>query len=111
METKHPLKTGDILVSQWGYSMSLVNFYQVTKLVGKTMVEVVEVAGNETATGFLSGNSEPLMPIKILARQRAQNDEKPVRRRVNENGRISITECESAYPHKDGTSYYFNHCD
>ncbi|MBL4874738.1 MAG: hypothetical protein JKY41_15500 [Rhodobacteraceae bacterium] len=39
----HTLKLGDILVSSWGYDQTNVDFYKVTKIVGKTMVEVREI--------------------------------------------------------------------
>lgn len=35
----HTLEVGDILVASWGYEQTNINFYQVTKKAGKTMVE------------------------------------------------------------------------
>lgn len=40
---QHGFKVGDILYSSWGYDQTNVNFYQVTKLIGK-MIEIREVA-------------------------------------------------------------------
>lgn len=37
------LQVGDILSSSWGYEQTNVDFYQVQRLAGKTMVEVVKV--------------------------------------------------------------------
>lgn len=35
----HSLEVGDILVASWGYEQTNINFYQVTKKAGKTMIE------------------------------------------------------------------------
>ena len=42
-EFKHSLSEGDFLYTSWGYDQTNVNFYQVTKVIGK-MVEIREVA-------------------------------------------------------------------
>ena len=42
------LKVGDILDAQWGYDQTNVDFYQVTGLIGSTMVEVRKIASEET---------------------------------------------------------------
>jgi hypothetical protein len=57
--TNHSLKVGDILVAEWGYSMALVNFFQVTKLKGKSTVELRELESHEEGTGFLGGVATP----------------------------------------------------
>lgn len=36
----HTLELGDILYSSWGYNQTNIDFYQVTKLIGKSMVEI-----------------------------------------------------------------------
>ena len=40
----HGVKVGDIFYASWGYNQTNVNFYQVKRLVGRTMVEVQEIA-------------------------------------------------------------------
>ena len=34
---------GDVLYSSWGYEQTNINFYQVTKVVGKRMIEICEI--------------------------------------------------------------------
>ncbi len=45
---KHSLKVGDILTSSWGYDQTNVNFYRVTKVLGK-FVELEEVSSKMVA--------------------------------------------------------------
>lgn len=40
----HTLQVGDILYSSWGYEQTNVDFYKVKRLIGKSMVELIEVA-------------------------------------------------------------------
>ena len=44
------LEVGDVLNETWGYEQTNQNFYQVTKKIGKTMVELVEVASKIVET-------------------------------------------------------------
>lgn len=46
----HNLKVGDILYSSWGYDQTNVDWYQVTKLIGK-QVEIREIAGKVVSEG------------------------------------------------------------
>ena len=39
--SKYGLKAGDILYDVWGYSMTLVEYYKVTKIVSPCKVEIV----------------------------------------------------------------------
>lgn len=57
---KHDLKVGDILVQSWGYEQTNVDFYEVTALVGKAMVEIRELAQSRTHEGFMTGNCAPV---------------------------------------------------
>jgi len=41
---KHTLKVDDILYSTWGYGQTNVDFYQVTRIVGASTVEIREIA-------------------------------------------------------------------
>ena len=52
----HRLQEGHILCSMWGYEQSNVNFYQVTRLIGRNTVELRELCqviqgGEHWATG------------------------------------------------------------
>ena len=41
--SKYGIKVGDVLECSWGYSMTLVEFYKVTKIVSPCKVEIVEL--------------------------------------------------------------------
>lgn len=42
------LEVGHILYASWGYDQTNIDWYQVTALIGSTMVEVRKIAGNIT---------------------------------------------------------------
>lgn len=58
----HKLEAGHVLVSTWGYEQTNVDFYQVTRVVSATMVEVRPI-GQTTIqdTGWASGKAVPLI--------------------------------------------------
>lgn len=41
------LDVGDVLVAVWGYEQTNIDYYQVTGLIGKTMVEVRKIHGKQ----------------------------------------------------------------
>ncbi len=53
------VEVGDVLVSSWGYDQTNIDYYQVTKLIGKTMVEIREIGCDTEQTGWEQGNSTP----------------------------------------------------
>lgn len=48
--SKYGIKVGDILADSWGYSMTIVEFYKVTKIISSTKVEIVELGHIVTDT-------------------------------------------------------------
>lgn len=64
----NPAKVGDILYSSWGYDQTNVEFYAVTKVSGKR-VWVREIASDYEATGFMSGKTWPVMPIRYVGEE------------------------------------------
>ncbi len=54
---QHNLKVDDILYSSWGYDQTNIDFYQVTKVLGRK-VELREIAGRlvNGEEGFMSGH-------------------------------------------------------
>lgn len=60
METKTNTmpKVGDIFSSSWGYDQTNVDFYQVVKVLNKS-VEVQRISGNEVPTGMMQGETTP----------------------------------------------------
>ena len=69
------LEVGDILSSSWGYEQTNVDFYQVTKLIGKKTVELCRIASREKSTGTLSGECwpEPDVFVDVPFKKRAAN--------------------------------------
>jgi len=76
-----PLVLGQIVCSSWGYEQTNVNFYQVTKLVGKQTVEVREIGCVDHAIESMQGFKVPV-PDSFKG--------EPMRRRVAEHGRVKI---------------------
>ncbi len=55
----HALQVGDVLMSSWGYDQTNVDYYQVTSLVGKQMVEYRPMAAQTEQSGYMSGYCVP----------------------------------------------------
>lgn len=53
------LSEGSILYSSWGYDQTNIDFYQVVRLVGKTMCEVVQI---ESRIKDSDGFSDSVVP-------------------------------------------------
>lgn len=76
------LQVGHILYGTWGYEQTNVDFYQVTALIGETMVELREIEGNTTQeTGWMTGKAVP--------RADAFTGE-PLRRKVTDGDTVRI---------------------
>lgn len=56
----HTLKLGDILESSWGYDQTNIDFYEITRLIGTTMVEIRELAQERKETHFMQGDCTPV---------------------------------------------------
>lgn len=68
------LAVGDVLRCSWGYDQTNVDFFEVTALIGKAMVEIREIA--QEAEGDWTGRCVPV-PGKFIGkplRKRAQGD-------------------------------------
>lgn len=76
------LEVGDVLSAAWGYDQTNYNYYQVTKLVGKTMVEIRELGAMSVETEFLQGKSTPEVD-KFIG--------EPMRR-VAKDGRVKVSD-------------------
>ena len=55
----HTLEVGDVLRAVWGYDQTNVDYYEVTKKIGRSMVEVREISGHSEDTGWMQGNCAP----------------------------------------------------
>lgn len=68
----HALQVGDVLRSSWGYDQTNVDYYQVTALIGSTMVEYRKIGEQSEATGHMTGNSVPAPGAFIGPAKRAR---------------------------------------
>lgn len=60
----HGLEVGHVLVASWGYEQTNIDFYQVTALVGRCMVEVRKIASGDASTGrepWATGKAVPAL--------------------------------------------------
>lgn len=87
----HGLKVGDILYASWGYDQTNVNFYQVTKVIGKATVEVREVQSKVVRE---DGYSVYVTALK----GKWLRGSAPMKRRVSTQGSIKINSSIRAYP-------------
>ena len=68
------LEVGDVVATSWGYEQTNVEFYEVTALVGKRMVEIRRIAAHIVETNYMQGNAAPKpgeylgKPIRVVAR-------------------------------------------
>jgi len=56
----HDVKVGDVFRASWGYEQTNVDYYEVVKLVGKTMVEVLEIDRDIKHTDDMQGACIPM---------------------------------------------------
>ena len=74
-------RSGDLLKRSWGYDQTNIDYWQVTALIGKTMVEIRPLAQEVTAwDGYDRGRCAPL-PGKFTG---------PAERRVAKDGQVKI---------------------
>lgn len=77
----HNWEPGLILVASWGYEQTNVDFYEVVRVIGKTMVEI-EAIGSQPATDDSNGMSsmagyvvpDPEKRSGKLSRHKVSND-------------------------------------
>ncbi|MXY15156.1 MAG: hypothetical protein F4X94_01430 [Dehalococcoidia bacterium] len=95
------LDVGDVLHTSWGYEQTNVDYYQVTSLIGKTMVELREIAADRTETGWLQGTCTPV-PDAFVG---------PAFRRVAKDGACTIDQVRHAWKLKrdDNGDYRASH--
>ena len=87
-ENVRKLVVGDILVSSWGYEQTNIDYYQVTKLVGKASVEITPIGQRRKETAFMQGTCEP-KPSNFIG--------EPIRKRVQGSDHVKITSYSYAW--------------
>ncbi len=70
------LAVNDVLRASWGYDQTNIDYYKITKLIGESMVEVVEIGQIAEHTGDMVGDCVP-DPNTVIG--------KPMRRKANGN--------------------------
>ena len=78
------LAVDDVLMASWGYDQTNIDYYKVTKLVGKSSVEVVEIGAIGVADGDMSGKCIPDVDNEVG---------KPFTRRVKNGTGIKVDSC------------------
>ena len=84
---------GDVFSASYGYEQTNVSFYQVTKKIGKTMIELTQIYGEavqEESISSMSGYKRPCV------NQFVEGTEKRVK--ISKNGECSISQCATARP-------------
>jgi hypothetical protein len=76
----HDVKEGDVFRSSWGYDQTNVDYFQVTKVIGK-MVEVRKIAQERIDTGDMCGQCVPSLNVFIGL---------PMRKKVTRGDTIKI---------------------
>lgn len=100
---EHTLKVDDILYASWGYDQTNIDFYQVTKLVGKKSVKLRRIYGGKVETE----NDHPSADYVIARKDDFMEGErhKEKLKRVQEGNSIRIASYAHATPW-DGTPKY-----
>lgn len=80
------LAVGDVLSAMWGYEQTNIDWYEVTGLIGKSMVEVRQLAEDREETNWQQGKTVPL-PGHYIG--------EPMRRKASE-GYVKIDDVRSA---------------
>lgn len=55
----HKLKPGDVLRCSWGYDQTNIDYYEVTRLIGKRMVEIRAIGAESVESGGMTGECVP----------------------------------------------------
>lgn len=84
----HTLQVGDVMSCTWGYDQTNVEYFEVTRLVGKRSVEIRKIACMADSTGFMQGESVPA---------KGNYTEAAMIKRVDERNAVRIYDFASAY--------------
>jgi hypothetical protein len=101
-EIRENIKIGDIFYTSWGYSMTIVEFFQVTKIV-KKKVEIKRIAQTVKNDNYMSGYCSPVKDDFISESKLCS---------VNAYGIVKADDYGNiAYPTENRTEFYFNRMD
>jgi hypothetical protein len=85
----HALKVGDVLHARWGYEQTNVDFYEVVAVRG-AVVDVRELATENTATGDMTGRAIPVLGQYVGDVLRGK--------RPGAGNSVRVTRCSTASP-------------
>lgn len=55
----HKLQPGDVLRCSWGYDQTNIDYYEVTRLIGRRMVEIRAIGAESVGDGHMTGDCVP----------------------------------------------------
>ena len=105
--SKYGIKVGDILYDVWGYSMTLVEYYKVTKIISPSKIEIVEV-GHKQISADRGGGEEVLPDLEMEIRDRLVKQ--VIKKRHGDGWYVKINDSCHLTPW-DGRAHYQNTWD
>lgn len=81
------LVAGDVMSCTWGYDQTNVEFFEVTKVVGRRTVEIRKIGTMSEATGYDTGICVPCKGTYLG---------EPMRKKVNQYGSVKIYDFATA---------------
>ena len=97
---KASVKVGDIFVCSWGYEQTNIDYYQVVKLLPKSVV-IQSISSTRTYEGPMHGKMVPIVNSFV-------GEERTVRIRVDGDGKPSfrVNSFSWAYPWKGEANFF-----
>lgn len=90
IEFKENLEVGTILYDTFGYSMTLVEFWQVTNIKGST-VTIQEIGSNVEETGYGQGYARPIKDSFLIGESRNSITKRVTSDSIKLNDSIKLT--------------------
>ena len=113
----NPYKVGDVLYISWGYSMTIVAFFKVTRVTA-SKVGLVELAQEADYDGYLSGHTLPKIEEEMEADGTPFSVYPDALYSVRKDGwnAVRIPDYKGGHDYTnaykwEGKPVYFNHCD
>jgi hypothetical protein len=105
------VKSPDVIVCGWGYSMRLYDFYEVVDVTDK-MVKLALLKKRTVGNGRMGGFTPQVMPVLERDHSRPMFNRK-IRRSPRGGDYVSITPYQIAYlkPYDPNAVYEENHLD
>lgn len=105
MVSKYGLKAGDILTGSWGYSMTLVEIYKVTKIISPCRIEIVEIGADLQDADRSGGEYLIPNPEKIVGEPVIKNVMADRYSREENAFYVKINDCCNLHLYTGGTLY------